>query len=309
MKEHGSKKAILAACAANFGIMVIKAIVALISGSSAMFAEAIHSGADMGNQLLLLVGMKRSAKAPDKQHPFGYGKEQYFWAFLVAVVLFILGAAFSLYEGIHKIMHPEAIKHPLYVFIVLGVSIVLEGGSFFVAFKEFTKTNKGNILSNIKRSKDSNIVVVLVEDTAALLGLITAFVGVSIALLTGMPIFDSMASIIIGLILGVVAIFLANEMRTLLIGEGATDETVEKIRSIVSSKESVEKVGKILTMHLGPEEILTAIDVDFKDAINVCSLETIIDEIKKEIRREIPSVRRIYIEAETLKRYCADSDS
>ena len=264
----GSKKVVYAALIGNSLIAVLKFIVAGMTRSSAMMAEAFHSTADAGNQALLLVGIKRSKKPATRDHPFGYGKEQFFWSFVVANVLFFLGAAASIFEGVKKLMHPHEMEKFYLVYIILAISIVIESISYGFAIKEFNRTrgDKG-VWQSLKDAKDANLLVVLVEDTAALVGLMVALVGVALVDITGILYFDAIASIIIGVILASVAVFLANEMRKLLIGESMGPRILGDIANEFESFAEVDKVGHIYTMYMGPQHVLLAVDVDFSDNI------------------------------------------
>lgn len=297
--SSGSKKVVYAALIGNGLITLVKFIVAVITRSSAMMAESFHSLADMGNQLLLLLGIKRSKKLPDRDHPFGYGKEQYFWSFIVANMLFLGGAVVSIYEGVHKIIKPHEIERIHLIYIILGVSLAIESWSITIAIKEFLrrKDDKG-VFKTLKESKDSNLTVVLIEDSAALIGLTTAFIGVLLVEITGIVIFDAIASILIGTILALVAFFLANEMRKLLIGESASEKDLELIRLAVRDVPEIEELGDVFTMHLGPENILLAMNIDFRDDIPSCDLEEVIEKIERRIKEKVPKVKQIFIEAE-----------
>lgn len=297
--SSGSKKVVYAALIGNGLITLVKFIVAIITRSSAMMAESFHSLADMGNQLLLLLGIKRSKKLPDRDHPFGYGKEQYFWSFIVANMLFLGGAVVSIYEGVNKIIKPHEIERIHLIYIILGVSLAIESWSITIAIKEFLRQKEGEgILKTLKESKDPNLTVVLIEDSAALIGLVTAFTGVLLVEITGIVIFDAIASILIGIVLALVAFFLANEMRKLLIGESATEKDLELIRLAVRGVPEIEELGDVFTMHLGPENILLAMNIDFRDDIPSCDLEQVIERIERRIKEKVPKVKQIFIEAE-----------
>lgn len=297
--NHGSRKVVLAALVANFVITVFKSAVAVFSGSTAMLAEAIHSLADTGNQVLLLVGLQRSAKPPDDLHPFGYGKEQYFWSFMVAMMLFFVGAVVSVYEGVHKVLAPQPIEGAWMIYAILGVSFVLEAFAFRVAFKEFQRTRKpgAGFMESVRNSKDSNVMVVLFEDSAALTGLAVAFVGVLAAELTGWMVLDGVASILIGVLLAVVALGLAWETRELLIGESASRRHQAAIRDATRSFSEVTAVGRILTMHLAPDRILVTMDLEFHDGLASDAIEDAVNRIEARIREQVPEVDRIFIEA------------
>jgi cation diffusion facilitator family transporter len=301
--KSGSKLVILAALSANALIAAIKFIVALITRSSAMLAEAVHSTADTGNQVLLLLGLKRSQKPPDSAHPFGYGQEQYFWSFVVANMLFFVGAVVSVYEGIHKLQDPQPIERPWLIYAILGVAAAIESVALIFAIKELNKTRRSGtgLLKAAQETKDTSVAVVFFEDTAALIGLTIAFVGVLLAQLTGNMLFDGVASILIGVLLAVVAFLLAHETKELLIGEAASPENVAAIRKAAAETKGVKAVGNILTMHLGPRRILINMNVDFEDQIRADELEGVVDEMEANIRKAVPAADRIFIEADDVK--------
>ncbi len=296
----GSKKVIYAALAGNSLIAVTKFVAAAITGSAAMFSEAIHSCVDSGNQLLLLLGIKRSQKPPDKDFPFGHGKEVYFWSFVVAILIFAVGAGISIYEGIHSVMDPHEIGDPTINYIVLGLAFVFEGFAWLFAYKEFNKLrgNRG-FFSAIRQSKKPSIFVVLFEDSAAMLGLLVAGIGVFLATTTGNPIWDGIASILIGLILAGTAIWLAYETKSLLIGEAADEKVVEIIGNILEKSPQIEAVNEILTMHMGPETVLANISVDFATGLDSTQLELSIADLDRKIKEALPDVSKVFIEAES----------
>ncbi len=284
----------------------MKFIAAFFSGSSAMLAESFHSTADSGNQIMMLLGISRSKKTPDEAHPFGYGKEQYFWAFVVAVSIFFVGAALSIYEGIHKIIHPEPITTVWLSFVVLGLSVILEAYPWWVAVSAAKKVKEGtgimSYISMAKRSKNPTVMVVLFEDTAALLGILVALTGINISYYTHTPIIDGITSVIIGIILLAVALFLARETKELLIGESATKEDRDKMYQAISTIPEVVRCGDLITMHLGPDDILVNLDIEFKDELSTDEIERAIDKIETNLKEAVPAVKKIYIEAEALKR-------
>jgi len=300
--KTGSKRAVHAALAGNLAIAAVKFAAAALSGSTAMLAESFHSLADTGNQVLMLVGLRRSRRPPDRHHPFGYGKELYFWSFVVANMIFLVGAVAAFYEGLHKFHDPRPVERTGLLYLVLGLSFLIEAFSFRVALGAFGRGRRGGEgwFAALRNSADAAVLVVLVEDGAALLGLGIAFAGVLAAELTGNPVFDGLASMLIGTLLALVAFFLANEMRKLLIGEGADRAIVEKIRRTAAAMPGVEAVGGIYTMHLGPDDILLAMNIDFEDAIPAQRLESIIDALEAGIREAVPAVGRILIEADAL---------
>lgn len=295
----GSKKVILAALIGNGLIAITKFFAASITGSSAMLSEGIHSVVDTGNQVLLLYGLKRSAKPPDKRFPFGHGKEIYFWSFVVAILIFAVGAGISIYEGIHHLLHPVEIRNPMVNYVVLSLAMVFEGVAWYFAFTEFKKTKgKWSYFEAVQRGKDPTLFVVLFEDSAAMAGLIIAFAGVALTQLTGIPYFDGMASICIGLILGGTAAWLAYETKGLLIGEAANDRVVDGIRELVLACEEVDHINDVLTMHMGPEYVLLNLAVKFKDERRANELEEVVQDIERQIKASFPRVKRIFIEAE-----------
>lgn len=264
-----------------------------------MLSEGIHSLVDTGNQVLLLHGLKQAAKPADEDFPFGHGKEVYFWSFIVAILIFALGGGISIYEGIRHLQNPEAISSPVINYIVLGLAMIFEGAAWLFAFREF-KLQKGKwgYIEAIQRAKDPSIFVVLFEDSAAMLGLIVAFAGVALSQATGILIFDSIASIIIGMILVGTSIWLAYETKGLLIGESANKPTIQGIRDILNSSDGVEHVNEVLTMHMGPDFILANISVDFNNAKTADDIERIIARIDHDIKTQFPHIKRIFIEAE-----------
>jgi cation diffusion facilitator family transporter len=297
---HGSRKVIYAALAGNGLIAVTKFIAATITGSSAMFSEAIHSVVDTGNQGLMLYGMKRANKPADARHPFGYSMELYFWTFVVAILIFSLGAGLSIYEGVSKLQHPEQIQKPFVNYIVLGFAILFEGAAWWVAFQEFRKT-KGTLgyFKAVQRSKDPTVFTVLFEDSAAMLGLIAALIGISLAQITGNPVFDATASIAIGIILGCTAVLLAYESKGLLIGEAARPKVIGSIRKTVNSHEGIISINELLTMHFGPRDILLCLSVDFVDGISASEVEATISGMEADIKSAHPEVTRVFIEAQS----------
>ena len=295
----GSKLVIIAALVGNTLISITKFAAASITGSSAMMSEGIHSLVDTGNQGLLLYGMKRAAKPPDEDFPFGHGKEIYFWSFIVAILIFALGGGISIYEGIQHIQHPEPISNPMVNYIVLGLALVFEGAAWVFAFREFNRSKgRWGYLEAIQRAKDPSIFVVLFEDSAAMLGLLVAFAGVWISQATGILIFDGLASVIIGLILVGTSIWLAYETKGLLIGESANQSVIRGIRDALRGRTNIEHVNEVLTMHMGPDFILANISVDFADAISAKEVEADIAAIDRAIKQKFPEVKRIFIEAE-----------
>jgi cation diffusion facilitator family transporter len=295
-----SKKVILAAFTGNTLIAVTKFIAAGLTGSSAMFSEGIHSVVDTGNQVLLLHGMRRARKPPSDRFPFGHGKEIYFWSFAVAILIFAVGSGVSLYEGIIHTIHPEPIAAPIVNYIVLGFAMLFEGMAWIFALTEFTKTKgKWGYIEAVRRGKDPTMFVVLFEDSAAMLGIVTAFLGVLLADLTGILFFDTIASIIIGLILGGTAVWLAYETKGLLIGESANQVVIDGIREIILSHEGIDNLNEVLTMHMGPDFVLVNVSIDFRDNIPAGDLEEMIAGMDAQIKARFPSVKRVFVEAES----------
>lgn len=298
----GSKKVIYVALIGNALIAIIKFIAAAITGSSAMLSEAIHSLVDTCNQVLLLYGLKRAQRPPDKNFPFGYGKEIYFWSFIVAILIFALGAGISIYEGIIHLLHPKPITTPYINYIVIGFAMMFEGFAWYFAFKEFTKSKgKWSYIMAVQKGKDPSILVVLFEDSAALIGLVVAFLGIFLGQVTGIVYFDGAASIIIGLILAGTAIWLAYETKGLLIGESANDSIVQGIRELASGHDYVEHVNEVLTLHMGPDFILVNISLDFMDEATADEIETTVEKLDKEIKKNYLQVKRVFVEAEARK--------
>ena len=290
---------ILAALVGNIIIAVTKFVAAFISSSSAMFSEGIHSLVDTGNQVLLLYGLKQAMQPPDEKFPFGYGKEIYFWSFVVAILVFAVGAGVSLYEGIHRLLQPDPINNFLVNYIVLGLAILFEGAAWLFALREFTHAKgKWGYLEAVQRSKDPSIFVILFEDSAALLGLLVALAGNALVQLTGIYLFDGIASIIIGLILAGTAVWLAYETKGLLIGERANISVIDGIRKLANSIDQIDHINEVLTMHMGPDFILVNISVDFVDPISGDEIEKIVARLDKDIKAEFPNVKRIFVEAE-----------
>ncbi len=264
-----------------------------------MLSEGIHSLVDTGNQVLLLYGLKKAKKPADERFPFGHGKEIYFWSFVVAILIFAVGAGVSLYEGIAHIKHPGEIKDPTINYIVLILAMIFEGAALFFAVREFNKVRgKRGYIKAVRQAKDSPLFVVLFEDTAAMLGLMVAFVGIFLAQVTGNAMWDGMASVAIGVILGGTAVWLAIETKSLLIGESAEPEIVDNIKALADKYDEIRTINHVLTLHMGPEYILANISIDFKNDINVGALEGIIQTLSDEIKRENVLVKRVFIEAE-----------
>ncbi len=298
----GSKKVIIAALIGNGLISITKFIASTITGSSAMMSEGVHSLVDTGNQVLLLYGLKQSKKKPDVRFPFGHGKEIYFWSFVVSILIFAVGAGVSLYDGIYRIQHPGHIENPNINYIVLAFAIVFEGFALGFALKEFNKARgEVGVFQAVHRGKDPTLFVVLFEDSAAMLGLFVAFFGVFLSQVTGNMIFDGIASVVIGLILGITAIWLAYETKGLLIGEAAKPEIVDGIKEIIKEYPGAKSVNEVLTLHMGPEFILVTISIDFKDNLPVGEVENYIHQLDRQIKEKFVRVKRVFVEAEKQK--------
>lgn len=300
----GSKGTVVAALAANGLITATKVFAAVVSGSTAMMAEALHSFADTSNQALLLVGLNKSQKEADEFRPLGYGRETYFYTFVVSLVIFFLGGAFAIYEGVQKLLEAEAHEvEPFWAILVLGASIVFESGSMTVAFKEFNEVREGRTFWQVvTQGKNPVVPTVLFEDGAAIIGSGIALAGVFLSTQLKMPWIDGAASVIIGMLLSSIGIFLAYESRSLLIGEAATDEDRQKIRAAVESIKEVVKVEELLAPQLGPDEIMVNVAINFKEGLTTQQLEEVIDRIEERIQKAVPSVKRIFIEVESLKK-------
>lgn len=299
--DKSGSRVVVAALAVNIAIAVFKFVAAGLSRSTAMLAEAFHSSADTANQIFLLIGMRKSARPPDRDHPFGYGPETYFWAFMVALCIFSVGGAVSVREGVQKILHrndPAAeLTDPRWAYVVLGVSILLETYSFSVAMREFGHIRAGRgIRRTLRETRDPTVLTVLFEDLAALFGLAVALAGIVLARVTGNVAYDGAASIVVGLALGSVAFVLARDTKSLLIGQSVNEADERRIRDIVVAHRDVVELVHLRTMHMAPAEVLAAIKVRFLGNIDARTLELRINEIEAALRQSLPHLRRIYIE-------------
>ena len=286
--------------AGNGLIAITKFAAATFTGSSAMFSEAIHSVVDTGNQVLLLHGLRRAKRPADDQHPYGYGMELYFWTFVVAILIFAVGAGISIYEGFSKLFDPHPVQSPHVNYIVLSIAMVFEAFAWWVAFREFRRS-KGPLgyFAAVRHSKDPTVFTVLFEDSAAMLGLIVAFLGIFLGHTLGIPQLDGLASIFIGVILAMTAALLAFESKGLLIGEGASRSVVEGIRRIVAGNPAIDEINEILTMHLGPRDVLLNLSLDFRNDLTASQVEDAISEMEDEIKATFPEVSRVFIEAQS----------
>lgn len=297
MSTEGSTRAILAALLANAGIAVAKFVGFVITGSSSMLAESVHSVADTSNQGLLLFGQRQARKEADQEHQFGYGRSRYFYSFVVALVLFTLGSVFALYEGYHKVSHPEDLTSPIVAIVILLVAIGLECYSFRTAVVESRPLKgSGSWWRFIRNSRNPELPVVLLEDTGALIGLIFALIGVGLTVLTGDAVWDGIATIGIGLLLGVIAIVLMVEMHSLLIGEGATRADQEAIRSALETTERVDRVIHLRTQYLGPDELLVGAKIALAPTTELATVAATIDAAEVAVRAAVPAARIIYLE-------------
>lgn len=296
MAHGGSRMVILAALAGNCAIAATKFAAAFWTGSSAMLSEAIHSSVDTGNQGLLLLGLRRAARPPSARHPFGHGMELYFWAFVVALLIFALGGAFSVWEGWRKIRDPHPVEGAWINFAVLGASVLFEGLSFRVAWREFRRSHLGEpFWAALRRSKDPGVFAVLLEDSAALAGLLIALVGLGLAEWLDLPVLDGVASVGIGLLLVLTAGFLANETRSLLTGEAASPRLVAALRAMLLADPRVAAVEELLSMHLGPTEVLVAVTIDFRDDLPGGAVEQAAAELTRRVEAAHPEVTRVFL--------------
>lgn len=293
-----SNKAIYGAIVANILIAISKFVAAFFTGSSVMFSEGIHSSVDTGNDLLLLFGVHKSKQKPDSDHPFGYGKEVYFWTFVVSILVFALGGGFAIYEGIQSFKHPKPIDNLIWNYAVLGAALIFEGTSLYIAIKTFKKsqTRSENLLNGIIHSKDASTFAVIIEDTAAVAGLLVALVGVFLSQITQNQHIDGISSVVIGLILVVVAIFLARESKHLLLGESANPEILNQIDSILNADEHVLSSGLPRTMHFGPDKILLVVNIDVIDDLSVGEAEELLESLRKKLKEKIPKISQVYIQ-------------
>jgi len=298
-----SNRAIYGAIIANTAIAVCKFIAAFFTGSSVMLSEGIHSLVDSGNGFLLLIGVKRSKKPADDAHPFGYGKEVFFWSFVVALLIFALGGGFAIREGIKHLQHPKPLTNVGWNYLILILAMIFEGAALRVALQELNTTRGSKpFFKALKDSKDSATVAVVIEDTAALLGLVIAFTAVFLGQITGWAYFDGIGSVLIGVLLVSVSLFFAIECKALLIGEGLLPEDIEKITTILEEEKHVLEFGRPLSLYFGPSQVLVNLDVNFADNLTPDDIEKTIDSLEFKIKAALPLVNRIYIEAETLRR-------
>jgi cation diffusion facilitator family transporter len=302
MPHQEKRVALYGALAANLAIAAAKFVAAGFTGSSAMISEGIHSVVDTGNQILLLFGIQRSRRPPDVVHPFGHGMEQYFWSLVVAMLLFGVGGGLSVYEGITHLLHPRPIESPAWSYASLGIAFAFEGISWLLAMRQLRpKIRQKGIWKALRTSKDPSIIILFFEDSAALVGLVVAFCGIFLGQRWRTPIPDGAASIVIGLLLATVASFLVQQSRGLLLGESVSPEVLDSIRAIVRSDPAVVTAKDPLTMHLGPEEVLLNLEIDFRPGLPPGQITESIQRLEEEIRRRHPEIQRIFIEARSLQ--------
>jgi cation diffusion facilitator family transporter len=301
MAVHSSKTVIYAALIGNTLIAISKYAAAWFTGSSAMLSEAVHSTVDTGNQALLLYGLKRAARPANPEHPFGHGLQLYFWVFVVAVLIFGVGAGLSLFHGIEKVRHPHLIENAYVSYIVLALAMAFEGVVWVVAFREFKRSQgKFGWLAAMQRSKDPVVFTVLLEDSAAMLGLLVAMAGVALSQTLDLPVLDGVASIIIGLILAATATFLAYEAQSLLTGEAVDPEVRADIRRIAAAEPDVVGVNELLTMHFGPREVLVTLSLEFADELSATAIQEAVSDIERRIKSAHSQVSRVFVEAQSL---------
>ena len=302
--QISSKKAVIAALAGNVLVAATKLLAAAWTGSSAMMSEAVHSFVDSGNEVLLLYGLHRAGRPPDAQHPLGYGRELYFWSFIVALLIFALGAGVSAYEGIVHIRHPEPISHPLINYVVLALAFIFESASWVISWRQF-KGAKGALgyYEAFRQSKDPPSFMVLFEDSAALAGILIAAAGTSAAVQFHQPVFDGVASILIGVVLGAIALLLARESKSLLIGEHADRELSDSILRVAGAEKSITRANGVLTMQLAPDQIVAALSLDFEDHLTAAQVEEAVIEIERKVRAAHPQVIALFVKPQTDKTY------
>ena len=310
--DGGSTGVVLVALACNLGIAVAKLAAAAFTQSSAMLSEAIHSLVDTSNQALLLIGLKRAQRPADARHPFGYSMEIYFWSFIVAILLFSLGSGVAIYEGIDKLLHPHPIYAPYIIYAVLGVSVVLEGISTVKAVSEFNKQRQGKgLIAALRSSKDPSLFAIVLEDVAALIGLAIALVGVMFAHLGGYEKADGIASILIGLVLAAVAVFVATETKSLIVGESVNADVEKAMREIIAGevgdKKPIHALNEFRSMHLGPNDVLVTASVDFQDGESAATVEAVSARLERAIKARYPQVRYLFIEVQSQQAHKAEA--
>lgn len=301
MPGHSSSKTVIyAALVGNLLIAVTKFIAAFVTGSSAMLSEGVHSLVDTGNSVLLLYGLRRAARPADLTHPLGHGRELYFWSFIVALLVFALGAGVSFYEGVSHILHPEPVRNPTVNYVVLGLSVLFEGTSWWIALKGF-RAVKGRLgyFEAVRQSKDPTVYTVLFEDSAAMLGLVFAFAGIFAAEMLEMPELDGVASIGISFILASTAIFLARESKGLLMGEPALPEVQAAVLAIAQQDPAVQKANGVVTVHLGPDQIVAGLSIEFEDHVTAPEIESCVERIEQRLKTELPEITSLFVKPQT----------
>jgi cation diffusion facilitator family transporter len=298
-----TSKVIYAAIVANLGIAIAKFIVAAITGSAAMMAEGIHSAVDSGNEVLLLVGEKKSLRPADSKHPFGYGRSVYFYALIVALSVFSLGGGLSIYHGVHGLLDPQPVVEPAWNYAVLAVAALFEGYSWNLSRRSLNQLRKEghNLWQAVRSSKDASVFTVFIEDSAALLGVLVAAIGIGLGQVTGNPLFDPAASVVIGLLLVGAALTLARETGALLVGESIGFEETGELRAIISADPAIDKVTRVLTMQMGPDEALVTASVQFRRGMKIDEVEHAIERLEQAVRAHNPAVRNLYFEAASLR--------
>ena len=303
MATSESTRVVNAALVGNLLVALTKLAAALITGSSAMRSEAVHSAVDTGNELLLLYGLRKAARPPDADHPFGHGREIYFWSFIVALLFFALGAVVSVYQGLHHLREPVAINRPVVNYVVLGLALLFEGGSWRVAFEQFRATKgESGYFEAVRRSKDPTTFTVLAEDTGAVIGILIALAGTAAAQVFARPELDGMASICIGVLLGLIAVVLARETKGLLLGEPARSELVEAICGLARAEPGIQRSNGLFTVHIGPRQVVAALSVDFKDTLSALEVERIVAALEDRVRKAHPEVVSLLIKPQKPER-------
>ena len=298
--SESNKIVVYAALFGNLAIALVKFIAAYITNSSAMLSEAIHSVVDTLNEVLLLYGMKKSQQPANSRHPFGYGRELYFWAFIVALLVFALGAIVSIYQGIHHMYHPEAMSNPMINYIVLGIAILCEGTSWFVALKAFRKIKgKQGYFEAFRRSKDPTTFTVLFEDTAALIGLLIALVGIYLSHALNMPMLDGLASVLIGVVLAISAILLARETKGLLMGETADPQLRHNVLNVAEQDPAVHSANGVLTEQMGAHQVIASLSLEFKDNLTSDEIEACVNRIEAQIKQLHPEIVALFVKPQS----------
>jgi cation diffusion facilitator family transporter len=303
-RKKGTRTVLYAALAGNVLVAATNVGAAAVTGSAAMLSEAVHSLADTANELLLLYGAHRAERPPDERHPFGYGREVYFWSFMVSMLLFALGAGVSIWEGVRHVLEPHAIERPLVSYAVFGLAAIFEGGSWWFAFREFrARRGERGYFQVARETKDPSTVMVFLEDSAALIGIALAVAGTAAAQLLGEPVFDGAASIAIGLLLAAIALFTARENKKLLIGEAARPSLVEAVGRLARHERGVACYNGMLTIQLAPREVVMALSLDFDDALRASEVQDVVASLEPSIRKQHPEVVLVLVKPQSPERY------